>query len=1024
MKEKRIVSILYADIAGFTTLSQKLGAEELAEVINEIFNLIDCVLNNYSGTIIRHEGDRVMAIFGFPCSTGNDSYYALCAALKIKEMFKNSPYGLGIHIGVGSGDVMIVDNELFGPVIQETSRLEEIAGEDEILVSESTYKMNQDKFVWEISDSRIKLLDQNKLPVRYRKPLLGRKTELETLINFLKSGINIIAISGIKGTGKTHFIYEGLRKTGLERESEIYEATFFSNNLLIPYSIFIDLAKQIIPNFQLEQYVELSDESYRLKIFGQITEVFYKQAKIKPIIIVLQNFGSIDSDSLEFLKYFINNLSENIKLFLELDTDSREMLDQLKDIKEIKEICLSGLDQNTVKKIICSFLSGLNIDDKLVEDLCEFSQGNPLHAEELCRLIRNTPDVVEKLKGVLTSYRFRELASGIIDDIPSEFKDNFFYISILGNGCDKAVLQHFVPNIDSFLNWAQERGILYEEGQKCWFKSPILQNELCARLTRDRRLEIHLRIAETLESSFAIPENFGTIAYHYEQAGSKQKSLNFTLKWAEYLKSMHSTSRAVETYYHAYELVGNEDVEKKFKIVSELVNLYNLMGKREMEAKMIDEMERLARDYRNEEWLCWSKISRAVYFKALGEYRKAKEIIEGISNRLESCKILELLGLVYYELGELNRAVLVFNKGISRARFEKDQSFEALFLQHLGLVYWKKGDKELALMNYQKAKAIYESLHNDMDIASVYANIASVYFYLNKFTNAAELYKKALDVAERIEDQLFQAQLSSNLGSIYFTMGEYEKALEYFQKALVIDKQIMNRKGEAVRYNNIANIYAEIGDYEKALKYFKQALKIDKRIENKSGIIIRYGNIAGCMFQMGKMGEAVEFLQRAISMSEEMQLKEYLAYYYNEYGAYLFHSNRLSLAQNYMEKALELSIKVNNPSYEINALSNLALVFLKKMDLPRALKYSTQAINQLSNIKTIEGNKTQIYYNHYKVLLANQNAQDAEKYLEMSYREIMERAEKIVKKGFRIKYLNKEFNNSVVEEWKKKRKQN
>ncbi len=1024
MKEKRIASILYADISGFTALSQKLNAEKLADAISETFNLIDSVINTYSGTIIRHEGDRVMAIFGYPRSTGNDSYYALSAALKLREVIKNSPHRLGIHIGVGTGEVMIVDNEVFGSVIDETSTLEENAEENEILTNENIYRMNKDKFVWEVIDSRIRLLGQSNLPARYQKPLLGRENELQTLHKFLESGANVMAVSGMRGIGKTHLIYEGLKKIDPETKFEIYEAVFLSNNILIPYSVFVDLLRQIVPNFQLEQFLDLSDESYRLKIFGQITEVFAKQANISPIVIILQNLESIDADSLEFLKYFVNNLPENIRLFLEIDSARHEIIEQLNDIKEIKEISVLPLDQKTMKVIVQSFLSDLDIDDDLIENCCEFSQGNPLHAEELCRIIRNTPNVGERLKGILTSYRLRELASGIIDDIPSKFRDGFFYISILGDGIDRTVLQHFIPDIQPLFSWAQERGILYEAGQKYWFKSPLLQNELYSRLTKDKRREIHLSIAQTFEASLAIPENFGTISHHYEQAGVKQKTLEFMLKWAGYLKSMHNTSRAAEAYHRAYELVDNEDTERKFRIVSELVNLYNRMGKRELEAKMIEEMERLAIEHKNDEWFCKSETAKGMYFKVLGDYGKAKDIFEQLSNKFNTCEVFEQLGIIYYELGEFSKAILVLNKGLDMARSENNQSSVAAFFRHLGLVYWKKGDKELAFMNYQKAKAIYEILHNDVAIASIYANMAGVYFYLSKFTSAAELYKKALEMAEKIEDRIFQAQMLSNLGSIYLTLGEYERAVVYFQKALALDKQIMNRKGEAVRYNNIGNIYAEVGDFEEALNYFRQALEIDEKIGNKTGNIIRLGNIASCLMQMEKETEAEIFLQKAVSMSESMQLKDYLAYYYSEYGVYLSRSNRLSLAQNYLEKALALSAQGNNPSYEISALSNLAIVFLKANDLPRAMKYSAQAISRLSDIETIEGNRAQIYYNHYQVLSANQNIKDARKYLELAYLDIMGHAKKIAEREFRIKYLNKKFNKLIIEEWERRKQQN
>lgn len=64
--ERRQVTVLFADLTGFTKLSQDLGAEETHTLLNQYFETVDAVVENYGGTIDKHIGDAVMAVFGAP----------------------------------------------------------------------------------------------------------------------------------------------------------------------------------------------------------------------------------------------------------------------------------------------------------------------------------------------------------------------------------------------------------------------------------------------------------------------------------------------------------------------------------------------------------------------------------------------------------------------------------------------------------------------------------------------------------------------------------------------------------------------------------------------------------------------------------------------------------------------------------------------------------------------------------------------------------------------------------------------
>src|SRR5678815_4898595 len=83
--ERRIVTVMFADVSGFTALSETLDAEHVRELMNGCFNALVPVIERYGGTIDKFIGDEVMALFGAPTAHENDPERAVRAALAIRD---------------------------------------------------------------------------------------------------------------------------------------------------------------------------------------------------------------------------------------------------------------------------------------------------------------------------------------------------------------------------------------------------------------------------------------------------------------------------------------------------------------------------------------------------------------------------------------------------------------------------------------------------------------------------------------------------------------------------------------------------------------------------------------------------------------------------------------------------------------------------------------------------------------------------------------------------------------------------
>jgi adenylate cyclase len=183
------LSILFLDIRGFTTLSEKLKPEEVVDFLNTMFDLITekALLNR--GTIDKFIGDAAMIIFNAPLDVEDHPYCAVKTAYDIQQGMKevtrriHDKYGVTVNIGVGinTGQVVVgnigsylrVDYTAIGDNVNIASRIESNTVAGQILVSETTYELTKDRFEFNCIGER--LMKGKTVPVKLYE-VLGLKS--------------------------------------------------------------------------------------------------------------------------------------------------------------------------------------------------------------------------------------------------------------------------------------------------------------------------------------------------------------------------------------------------------------------------------------------------------------------------------------------------------------------------------------------------------------------------------------------------------------------------------------------------------------------------------------------------------------------------------------------------------------------------------------------------------------------------------------------------------------------------------
>src|SRR5437763_15644279 len=232
-EERRLITALFADVSGFTSLADRLDPEELLEVIDPVISGLSSIDGRYEGYVEKFAGDALMALFGAPVSHEDDAARALHVAVEmhseLARLVRDLPHDaeLTLHVGVNSGHGIArilgsearTDYAVLGDAVILAQRLESAAPPGETYVSETTVQLTELDFEFEpVGELTPKgkaepvpawrlLGERDELTRRTTSALIGREAELaladELLAELTDGRGGVLAITGEAGIGKS-----------------------------------------------------------------------------------------------------------------------------------------------------------------------------------------------------------------------------------------------------------------------------------------------------------------------------------------------------------------------------------------------------------------------------------------------------------------------------------------------------------------------------------------------------------------------------------------------------------------------------------------------------------------------------------------------------------------------------------------------------------------------------------------------------------------------------------------------------
>src|SRR4051794_4001805 len=567
--ERKIATMLFADLVGSTELASELDPEDLRGRLEPFFDAARGALEQHGGTVEKYIGDAVMAVFGAPVAHGDDPDRAIAAALAVVDRVSAIDGDLAVRVGIETGEVLAVpesgDLRVTGEAVNAAARLQQAAAPGEVLVGERTARscrraqLERDGHV----DAKgienpltafraVAVCDEDEVT---DVPLIGRQDDLEMLRLIARRAARekvpqLVTVFGEAGIGKTRLgaeLFQELRseewRTVVGRSPPYgHGIAFWALGEILHDAAGMSAnarANEVEPALQALLTEVGADDAAELAAAlvvamrgadeGSDAEDELKRAwrrfvallaADRPLAIGVDDAHWADEGTLNLLEEAAFGLHHAPVIIL--CTCRPELAERRPEFgraaRNNSQLELMPLDGPSATRLAELLLPG---DRRAIAArIADAAGGNPFFTEEVSRAIReeHAEAVPERLPDTVQA-----AIAARIDQLPPDEKRALQYAAVLGRPFAQGPLGDLLGQDPSDLLWALRRKALVEERTTAdaghyAFRHQLIRDVAYNSLPRADRANLHEQAVTTLMAREPFAERAELVAYHLDHA--------------------------------------------------------------------------------------------------------------------------------------------------------------------------------------------------------------------------------------------------------------------------------------------------------------------------------------------------------------------------------------------------------------------------------------------------------------------------------------------------------------------------
>jgi predicted ATPase/class 3 adenylate cyclase len=962
---RKLVTVLFADVSGFTAFSENRDAEDVANLVNHLWIRADRVIQEYGGQIDKHIGDAVMALWGGETAREDDAERAVRAALKMQETFREGVGSLPIRlkVGINSGQVLLSaigtqgEFTAMGDTVNTASRLVNSANGGDILISHDTYQLVRGVFdVQKQTPIMVKgkteplqtYVVQRVRPRAFRMGrrgvegittrMVGREAEFQVIQSALEQSlihrwVTVVIVKGDAGLGKSRLIYE------FEAWLDSHPTDFYlfkgladEETMSLPYSLLRDMFSN---RFQIRDSDSQAEAREKLKqgmvsmagpgneeqtaFIGELLGFDFSES---PFVRGIRNDArQIRDRSFNSIAQFFGKLTQDSPLVLLLDdihwadNGSLELIEYLAKLEVDLPVFILCTTRPSLDELhpnwgndfpLCSIIMIKSLDilasQQLVSEILQNVSDLPYDlVETIARNAEGNPFYLEELIKVLIEDGVILKGEDIWQIVPQKLTQLRVPATLTG------VLQARLDRLPSTESEVLERAAVI--GRTFWDAAVAAMQGSAAAQVLTGGQDVHLALSALRNKELVFshqPSTFETAQeFIFKHAILREVTYERVLK-------------AKRKLYHrmAADWLIQQSGERIDEYLGLIAQHYELAGDT---TRAVEFLERAADQ----------SLRLSAYREALSVAERALAILASSedTNPAVRTPLLLTIGMAHLWLTEHATATARFEECIALARTIRDRGLESKALARLGRIGLEQGRFEQAEKHLQEGLAIAQEL-NDIDmIAYTLAHLGYINHYQGRYAEAEKYGEESYEYAKQTGDAIAQAFSLNMLAMISINNHQYERGHDYHLQAIEICKQAGDRYGLARAYGNLSELLRIQRKYADAKPYTVEGIQLTRELGNRYALPIMLVNLVYSQVGLGEIHDAYASVRSALQFNIENDSVSWVLFSLVGYGNIL-------AAEGKRQSALRiLGLCLNHPETNSDTHRDIQLVLedLKKI---------------------------------------------------------------------------------------------
>jgi class 3 adenylate cyclase/predicted ATPase len=881
--ELREVAVLFADIKGFTNISNLFEPEVIHGKMDEIMKIFSRCVTFYGGFVDKYMGDGIMALFGAKKATEQDTQRCVLAAIKMQEQLRlynkllNREPGfetveLGLRVGINTGMVSVGkvgesregDFTVYGPQVNLASRMESNAPVNRIMMPKKTMEMV--KYIFEFESQglvNVKGMDdaidcwlvvgqKTEKHSPAKSVFIGREQELRILAEeyeLSRGSLRILGLKGDAGIGKSRLLQE-------------FCSTKIDALILQGYCSAISPSPFNLFTRVLENYFRIKHTSPAKEKKAQLIGGLHDLASAcdnpteihdcMPLIAMLMEVRVPDPRVEQKGKDLLNHLQKAVEvLLLAILSSARKsnkrvilILDDLHLIDaasaQALEFLLERFQQSVTDILI---LAIYRVDYTLIKAIGEF---------EGFREIELMPFTEEQILELLKLYAGAKNLSEVTLKLVSELSaGNPFYLeewcNYIGNLPKTEMDEYPVPgNLHALIlsrldNLPQNLRLLLH-------KAAVIGNEFFVEILRE--VEARLNDPVNIESTLGLLEEHSMImkllgfdfsTYFFKHVTTREVAYQTLLH--QNRKLLHElTARAIET------LFADRIDDYTFALADHYVKA---------------ELPDVAMPY-----LMQGVDKAAKIYDNVLALRLGRKLLESLKDDQQRAELLIKLADILWLTGNWAEAAQYIDE--ADLLVADDSILKCEIYRFNGVASFYTGDFEPALQHFRDGHALAQRLNDKLQLCISQSNLGIWNQHHEKFSEALDYHANSLKLAEELREHQRQAKTFSNLGLIYLEQGRLEDAYTAFEQSLALSRDHRYMRDESIALGNLGWACLHMNKLEDARILMQQKLDLATGMNDKLEIIKALGNLGNISFEEEDYATALSFYERSLALKEKL----------------------------------------------------------------------------------------------------------------------------------------------------------